>query len=219
MNAPLQIFRENGSQDIPGSTLGVRLAEIRRSRGLTLKELSASTGIPVSTLSKVQNSQATLSYESLVKLSVGLGVDVGEFFRLHPNELRTTRRAIERKDQGRRGSGERYSFEILATELARKRMVPGILTVTATSLEEIGGLSRHEGEEFIYVLSGSSTYCRGRCGCTPSSTNPQHSRPATAPISTAPWGTPMSPSARAGSCRPAFSRSARTHPIRRRVPA
>lgn len=155
MTAPLQILRENGSVEIPASTLGLRLSEIRRSRNLTLKELSTRTGIPVSTLSKVQNNQATLSYENLVKLSVGLDVDVGEFFRQHSSELRTTRRTIERKDQGRRGQSERYSFEILATELARKRMVPGILTVTATSLEDIGGLSRHEGEEFIYVLSGT----------------------------------------------------------------
>jgi transcriptional regulator with XRE-family HTH domain len=155
MTAPLQILRENGSVEIPASTLGLRLSEIRRSRDLTLKELSTRTGIPVSTLSKVQNNQATLSYENLVKLSVGLDVDVGEFFRHHPSELRTTRRTIERKDQGRRGQSERYAFEILATELARKRMVPGILTVTATALEEVGGLSRHDGEEFIYVLSGT----------------------------------------------------------------
>lgn len=155
MTAPLQILRENGSVEIPASTLGLRLSELRRSRDLTLKELSTRTGIPVSTLSKVQNNQATLSYENLVKLSVGLDVDVGEFFRHHPSELRTARRTIERKDQGRRGQSERYAFEILATELARKRMVPGILIVSATSLEEIGGLSRHEGEEFIYVLSGT----------------------------------------------------------------
>lgn len=155
MTAPVQILRENGSVEIPSSTLGLRLSEIRRSRDVTLKELSTRTGIPVSTLSKVQNNQATLSYENLVKLSVGLDVDVGEFFRHHPSELRITRRTIERKDQGRRGQSERYAFEILATELARKRMVPGILTVSATSLEEIGGLSRHEGEEFIYVLSGT----------------------------------------------------------------
>jgi transcriptional regulator with XRE-family HTH domain len=155
MTAPLKIIRDNGSFEIPASTLGLRLSDIRRSRDLTLKELSARTGIPVSTLSKVQNNQATLSYENLVKLSVGLDVDVGEFFRQHPSELRTARRTIERKDAGRRGESERYTFEILATELARKRMVPGILTVSATSLDEIGGLSRHEGEEFIYVLSGT----------------------------------------------------------------
>lgn len=155
MTAPLKILRDNGNVEIPASTLGLRLSDIRRSRDLTLKELSARTGIPVSTLSKVQNNQATLSYENLVKLSVGLDVDVGEFFRHHPSELRTARRTIERKDAGRRGESERYTFEILATELARKRMVPGILTVSASSLDEIGGLSRHEGEEFIYVLSGT----------------------------------------------------------------
>jgi transcriptional regulator with XRE-family HTH domain len=159
MPAYLKILRQSADADIPSSTLGLRLADIRRSRGLTLKELSARTGIPVSTLSKVQNSQATLSYENLVKLSVGLDVDVGEFFRLHPDELRTARRTIERKDQGRRGVDDRYSFEILATELARKRMVPGILTITATSLDDVGGLSRHDGEEFIYVLSGALKLC------------------------------------------------------------
>jgi transcriptional regulator with XRE-family HTH domain len=155
MTAPLEIFRQPGSADVTGQTLGLRLAEIRKERGLTLKELSARTGIPISTLSKVQNNQATLTYENLVRLSVGLEVDVGEFFRSRPDELRTARRTIERKDRGRRGATNRYSFEILATELARKRMVPGILNITATSLDEVGGLSRHDGEEFIYVLSGS----------------------------------------------------------------
>jgi transcriptional regulator with XRE-family HTH domain len=159
MAAPLEVFRQSAGADVPSHTLGLRLSELRRSRDLTLKELSARTGIPVSTLSKVQNNQATLNYENLVRLSVGLDVDVGEFFRLHPDELRTARRTIERKDQGRRGGSERYSFEILATELARKRMVPGILDITATSLDEIGGLSRHEGEEFIYVLSGTLKLC------------------------------------------------------------
>ena len=51
MTAPLQILRESGSVEIPASTLGLRLSEIRRSRDLTLKELSTRTGIPVSTLS------------------------------------------------------------------------------------------------------------------------------------------------------------------------
>jgi transcriptional regulator with XRE-family HTH domain len=159
MAVHLELFRPSAEPEIPSDTLGLRLAEIRSSRNLTLKQLSARTGLPVSTLSKVQNNQATLNYENLVRLSVGLDVDVGEFFRQSPSELRTARRAIERKGQGRRGASERYAFEILATELARKRMVPGILDVTATSLEEVGGLSHHDGEEFIYVLSGTLRLC------------------------------------------------------------
>jgi transcriptional regulator with XRE-family HTH domain len=175
MTAPLQILRENGSVEIPASTLGLRLSEIRRSRDLTLKELSTRTGIPVSTLSKVQNNQATLSYENLVKLSVGLDVDVGEFFRHHPSELRTTRRTIERKDQGRRGQSERYAFEILATELARKRMVP------ESSLLPQRRWRRSAGSAGM-TARNSSTCCRVRCVFIPSSTNPRRSRPAIAPI-------------------------------------
>ena len=159
MTAQLKIFRPPAGMDTPRDTLGLRLSEIRKELGLTLKELSARTGIAVSTLSKVQNSQATLSYENLVRLSIGLDVDVGEFFRRHPSELHTARRAIERKDEGQRGENNRYAFEILATELASKRMVPGILNISATTLDEVGGLSRHEGEEFIYVLSGTLKLC------------------------------------------------------------
>jgi transcriptional regulator with XRE-family HTH domain len=159
MTAQLKIFRPSVIVEPPRDTLGLRLAEIRKRLDLTLKEVSARTGIPVSTLSKVQNNQATLSYENLVRLSIGLDVDVGEFFRQHASELQTARRTIERKDEGQRGLSDRYSFEILATELASKRMVPGILSITATSLEEVGGLSRHDGEEFIYVLSGTLKLC------------------------------------------------------------
>jgi transcriptional regulator with XRE-family HTH domain len=137
-----------------GETLGLRLAAIRRRSGLTLKAVSARTGIPVSTLSKVQNHQSTLNYENLVRLSVGLGVDVGEFFRADTSDIRIARRAIDRRGQGRLGRTERYGYEIFATELSNKRLVQGLLTITATTLAEVGGLSRHDGEEFIYVLSG-----------------------------------------------------------------
>jgi len=146
--------RDELAEARPTGMLGLRLAAIRRLRGLTLKETSLRTGIPVSTLSKVQNNQATLNYEALVKLSVGLDVDIGEFFRADPQELRATRRAINRSGSGRHGQSERYAYDIFATELSKKRLVPGLLTITATTLDGIGGLSRHEGEEFIFVVSG-----------------------------------------------------------------
>lgn len=135
-------------------TLGLRLREIREQNGLTLRETSLRTGIPVSTLSKVQNHQLSLNYENLVRLSAGLKMDIGEFFRDHPADLKITRRAINLRHEGVMGASERYIYEILATELSNKRLVPGILTITATSLGEIGGLSQHKGEEFIYVLEG-----------------------------------------------------------------
>ncbi|CEJ13861.1 DNA-binding transcriptional repressor PuuR [bacterium YEK0313] len=137
------------------TALGRSLGHIRRRLGLTLKDISAGSGIPISTLSKVQNGQATLTYENLVKLATSLGVDVADLFRGDHAELRTTRRAIQRKGQGRTGATDSFGFEVLATELTRKRMTPTVLTVTATSFDQTGGLKRHEGEEFLYVVSGT----------------------------------------------------------------
>ncbi len=118
------------------------------------------TGIPVSTLSKVQNNQATLSYENLVRLSVGLDVDVGEFFRQHPDELRTARRTIERK----RPRPPRRQANVIRSKSSQPNLrasawCPASSNITATTLDEVGGLSRHEGEEFIYVLSGALKLC------------------------------------------------------------
>ncbi len=134
--------------------LGRRLGELRRSRALTLKQLEKMTGIAASTLSKVQNGQASLSYENLVRLAAGLGVEVAHLFTNREVDLKMGRRVVTRKGQGRRESTDRYAFEILCPELYNKHMNPGILEITARTLEDAGGLSHHEGEEFIYVLSG-----------------------------------------------------------------
>src|SRR5580765_3891328 len=66
------------SRPIPD--LAQRLSQIRASRSLTLRELQALTGIPASTLSKVQNGQATLSYGALVRLAQGLSIEVSDLF-------------------------------------------------------------------------------------------------------------------------------------------
>src|SRR5690606_17653297 len=51
-----------------GRDLAERVIEIRRERGLSLRKLALMSGIPLSTLSKVQNNRATLTYPHLVRL-------------------------------------------------------------------------------------------------------------------------------------------------------
>src|SRR5580692_10043094 len=92
--------------------LSTRLREILRSRGLTLRQLSAMTGIPIATLSKVQNNLATLSFVQLTKLAAGLGLELNELFTATAVDVRTGRRAITRKGQGPREATERYDFEL-----------------------------------------------------------------------------------------------------------
>jgi transcriptional regulator with XRE-family HTH domain len=134
--------------------LSTRLREILRSRGLTLRQLNAMTGIPIATLSKVQNNLATLSFVQLTRLAAGLGLELNELFTATAVDVRTGRRAITRKGQGPREATERYDFEMICSELANKRMNIGIMEISARSLEDAGGMITHAGEEFAYVISG-----------------------------------------------------------------
>jgi transcriptional regulator with XRE-family HTH domain len=135
--------------------LSARIREICHERQLSLRELAAMTGIPIATLSKVQNNLATLSYVQLTKLAAGLGLELNELFTATAVDVRTGRRAVTLRGAGPRGATERYDFEMLCGELANKKMNVGIMEITARTLQEAGGLIAHEGEEFAYVLSGS----------------------------------------------------------------
>jgi transcriptional regulator with XRE-family HTH domain len=135
--------------------LGARVRDICRSRNLTLRQLSGMTGIPIATLSKVQNNLATLSYVQLTKLASGLDMELNDIFSPNAVDLRTGRRALTRKGTGHREPTRWYHFELLCSELAHKKMNIAIMEVKARTPEEGGGLAAHEGEEFAYVLEGS----------------------------------------------------------------
>ncbi len=135
-------------------SLGPRIAEFRRNRGITLKALSKKSGISEATLSRVENRQVSLNAYNLIKLSKILDVDISDFFHSNPVNLTTGRRIITRKGEGECGMSRRYAYEVLCAELSQKAMIPSIDRITARSLDETGGLKSHAGEEFIYVLSG-----------------------------------------------------------------
>ena len=61
-------------------TLGSLLSALRSRKGWTLKEMSQRTGIPVSTLSKVEHDRLTLTYDKLVQLSQRLNIRISEMF-------------------------------------------------------------------------------------------------------------------------------------------
>ena len=47
-----------------------------------------------------------------------------------------------------------YEHELLANNLSKKRMLPYRAVVHARSMDEFEGWVRHDGEEFLYVLTG-----------------------------------------------------------------
>ena len=138
----------------PGSVLkGLRLAN-----GWTLSEVSRRTGLPVSTLSKVENDKMSLSYDKLARISLGLDIDIGLLFSSEPSaplSLATGRRSITRAGEGRVIETEPYGHIYPATDILNKRFVPILAEVRAHSVSEFDELIRHPGEEYTFVLEGT----------------------------------------------------------------
>jgi transcriptional regulator with XRE-family HTH domain len=138
-------------------TLGRILKELRAHRNWTLREMSERSGIPISTLSKVENDRLTLTYDKILQLSEKLQIRISELFaEAEPTEENVTaRRSIGRLDDAIRVTTPNYDYYYLCTELRRKRMVPVLTRIRAKSLSEFGDLVSHAGEEYIHVLEGT----------------------------------------------------------------
>ena len=138
-------------------TLGTVMKSIRSRNGWTLKEMSAKSGIPVSTLSKVEHDRLTLSYDKLQQLSQRLNIRMSDLFAEDDEDQTprvTGRRSIGTVDQAVRVTTDNYDYHYLCTDLRQKRMIPIITRIRAHSAREFGDLVRHQGEEFIFVLEG-----------------------------------------------------------------
>lgn len=142
----------------PHPTIGGLLRSLRARRGWTLKQMSEHSGIPLSTLSKVEHDRLTLTYDKLLQLSQRLQLRMSELFAEQeeeaPGPAVTARRSIGRIDDAIRVSTPNYDYYYLCPELRRKRMIPVLTRVHARSVEEFGELVRHPGEEYIHVLEG-----------------------------------------------------------------
>jgi transcriptional regulator with XRE-family HTH domain len=138
-------------------TLGKLLRGLRTRNGWTLKEMSERSGIPVSTLSKVEHDRLTLTYDKLLQLSQRLGIRMSELFAettAGSETPVTARRSIGRLDRAVQVTTPNYDYHYLCPELRRKRMIPVLTNIRAKTVEEFGDLVTHSGEEYIYVLEG-----------------------------------------------------------------
>ena len=138
-------------------TLGEVMRGIRTRNGWTLKEMSARSGIPVSTLSKVEHDRLTLSYDKLQQLSQRLKIRMSDLFAEDAEDSAprvTGRRSVGTIDTAVRVTTDNYDYHYLCTDLRQKRMIPIITRIRARSASEFGELVHHQGEEFIYVIEG-----------------------------------------------------------------
>lgn len=135
--------------------LGRRVRELRHASGLTLKALGEGADLALSTLSKIENGQMSPTYEVILKLARGLRVDVAQLFDEGVKSAPLGRRSVTRKGKGAKHETRQYVYEMLNADLARRRFITLVVRLKARAVEEFDRPLAHDGEEFIYVLSGS----------------------------------------------------------------
>lgn len=154
----IEIARTSG-EDMPAQPLdlGARVRDLRKARDWTLEQAAKQAGIARSTLSKIENGQMSPTYDALKKLAVGLEISVPQLFTPPQAERVNGRMSVTKDGQGNHQATATYEHELLAETLLKKQMLPYRARVRARSMDEFDGWVRHDGEEFLYVLTGVIT--------------------------------------------------------------
>jgi transcriptional regulator with XRE-family HTH domain len=150
----IKLARSEGGDTPAPLDLGARVRDLRRARGWTLEQAAAQGGLARSTLSKIENGQMSPTYEALKKLALGLGISVPQLFTPAPAPQASGRMVVTKGGAGQAQATTTYEHELLAASLVKKQMLPYRATIRARSMADFDGWVRHEGEEFLYVLTG-----------------------------------------------------------------
>lgn len=150
------IAREDGgSATAQPIDLGQRVRDLRKARDWTLEQAARQAGLARSTLSKIENGQMSPTFDALKKLATGLGISIPQLFTPPTSDQVTGRMVVTRSGEGAEALTTTYQHDLLADGLTRKRMLPYRTRVRARDVAEFDGWVRHDGEEFLYVLTGA----------------------------------------------------------------
>jgi transcriptional regulator with XRE-family HTH domain len=151
----IRIAHEDGTDAAPQPLdLGARVRELRKAQDWTLEQAANQAGLARSTLSKIENGQMSPTYEALKKLAVGLQISVPQLFTPPSHNQVNGRMVTTLAGKGSDKITTTYEHGILAEGLITKKMLPYHTRVRARSMDDFEGWVRHDGEEFLYVLTG-----------------------------------------------------------------
>ncbi|HGY9596905.1 TPA: helix-turn-helix domain-containing protein [Vibrio campbellii] len=150
----MTLAKEQQDQNIEPLKLGQRIKDIRSKLGITLEEASQRTGLARSTLSKIENEQISPTFQAMQKLAHGLQIDMPQLFEPPRKKVATGRRDVTKNKEGKPHPTQTYEHELLATQLSNKKMMPFKSQIRARSFDEYKDWVRHDGEEFLLILSG-----------------------------------------------------------------
>jgi transcriptional regulator with XRE-family HTH domain len=132
--------------------VGKRIRALRRTQGMTLKQVAEKTGLTASFLSQMERNLCGVTLSSLASVAKALEVSLHEIVDLPTQSTPTTHHG-ERRDYSI--EGESLHYERLSTSF------PGSSIHSVKIRIPVGyssGFESHAGEELLFVLFGSIYY-------------------------------------------------------------
>jgi transcriptional regulator with XRE-family HTH domain len=134
--------------------IGGRIRFLRQQRGMTLEELSASSKLTKSLVSKIERGVSVPSISTAMRLAGSFDITISQLLgENHYDDAISIVRKDERRSFMRPGSSAGYNYEMVAGPKRFKRMEPYIMKPPLQFQEK--RLFEHVGEEFMFVLSGA----------------------------------------------------------------
>lgn len=143
--------------------IGREVRAFRRQREITVADLSASTGLSIGMLSKIENGNTSPSLTTLQTLANALAVPLTAFFR----GFEETRAAVHTKsgegvETERAGTRANHQYNLLGHIGAN---ASGVIVepylITLSSEADVFPTFQHSGIETIYMLEGEVDYRHG----------------------------------------------------------
>lgn len=97
----------------------------------------------------------SLTYDRIIELADGLGIDVVELFAQDAMPLTSCGVSVTTFGDAPEVRNDHYTYGMANAEITHKQMTPMFGRIRAHSIDEFEELIRHPGEEYTIVLEGS----------------------------------------------------------------
>lgn len=133
--------------------IGNKVKDLRKEKGLTLKQLSEASGVQIATLSRIEHQKMTGTLESHMKIAKALDVELTDLYSNIVEDEQSIEIHTPNSKTDMFVHTDKSSYEILTNKVLSKKMMPVLLKIEPqgkTNMER----NQAGSEKFIYVLDG-----------------------------------------------------------------
>lgn len=146
--------------------VGKKIETIRNQKNITIEQLAERCGFSLGMMTLIENDQSIPSLGHLIKVARVLGVRLGTFLddMDHLGPVITRKVALKQGtsfSSKNSGTITNLDFFPMASDKSGRHMEPFIVDINHSEGTDFSQ-SSHEGEEFIYVLSGNIEISYGK---------------------------------------------------------